>query len=334
MRISLAWSRDVSSINPLHVYSVVRPIVQKYYRVRLTRYLGRILDDRFATTRAAAPMTGRKRTGVDLALELYAKENREQVDASATTMNAEFRKHAIDNLLTLLFGGHDTSSSTLCYCYHLLWKHPETLAAARKELDGVFGVDISAADQLRENPFLVNKLHYLLAVIKEVLRMWPPASAAKQGRKDLVVRDPTTGEMCPTEGMTVWINHLVLGRSSKIWGDDVDDFKPERFLPGNVAKLPAHAWRPFEAGSRNCIGQELALMELKTVLALTLREFDIRSAFDELTSVREDGSFWTKDGSFRKGPQKVFGDEMYQVLLLSAKPNEGMPARVKRRKAF
>lgn len=249
-------------------------------------------------------------------------------------MSAEFRKAAVDNLLILLFAGHDTTSSTLCYCYKLLHDNPHTLEAARQELDSVFGVDVSAANQLRERPHLVNKLDYLLAVIKEVLRLWSPGSTARLGRKDFFIREPRTGELLPTEGTNVWIPSFVIGRSRKIWGEDVDKFKPERFLPKNIASVPVDAWRPFEKGPRNCIGQELSLIELKTVLALTLREFDIRSAFDELASLGNDGSLWTKDKSFQKGPQEAFGDPMYQVLLAAGKPREGMPARVKRRKAL
>ena len=325
---------DQQSLNPFHRYSLLRPLVTKYYRFRMIRYIGKVLDDRFAANQSDAPQTQKKKTGIDLALELYAKDNGRQTSASATTMNAEFRKAAIDNLLVLLLAGHDTTSSTLCYCYKLLNEHPHTLAAARKELDEVFGVDVSAADQLRENPFLVNKLDYLLAVIKEVLRLWAPASTTKLGRKDFFIRDPVSGELLPTEGINIWTPSFAMGRSKRLWGEDVDDFKPERFLPENAAKVPADAWRPFEKGPRNCIGQELSLIELKTVLALTLREFNVQSAFDELASLTNDGTFWTRNKSFQKGPQEVFGDPMYQVLLASGKPREGMPARVKRRKAF
>lgn len=56
--------------------------------------------------------------------------------------------------------------------------------------------------------------------------------------------------------------------------------------------------------------------------------------FDELALLSNDGSLWTKDSSFRKGPQEAFGDPMYQVLLAAGKPRKGMPARLKRRKAF
>lgn len=331
MRAALHWAIDHTSLNPFHRYSLLRGPVTKYYRWKLSTYVGEILDDRFAIKGAKAASTKKAKTGIDLALEAYARENSDRADIGASGMNAEFRQAAIDNLLILLFAGHDTTSSTLCYCYKLLHDNPHKLEAARKELDDVFGVNVSAAARLKDDPYLINKLDYALAVIKEVLRLWAPASAAKSGRKGYFIRDPQTGEMLPTEGINVWIPSFAMGRSKKLWGEDVDEFKPERFLPENMAAVPADAWRPFEKGPRNCIGQELTLVELKVILALTLREYDIRSAFDELGSLKNDGSLWTKDKSFQKGPQTVFGSDMYQVLLASAKPNEGMPARVRRR---
>lgn len=214
----------------------------------------------------------------------------------------------------------------------MLHKHPEALAKIRQELDSVFGKGVSADQALKDNPYLINQCEYTLAVIKEVLRLWPPASGVRLGQKGVFVKDPITGEMLPTEGLNVWTVSICMHRSAKIWGPDVDEFKPERFLPENAESLPPDAWRPFEKGPRNCIGQELALIEMKVVLAITIREFDIRAAYDELHTLSNDGSLWAKDDSFRKGPQKVFDDEMYQILLAAAKPREGMPARVARRK--
>lgn len=129
----------------------------------------------------------------------------------------------------------------------------------------------------------------------------------------------------------MWIVSIAMGRSKRVWGPDVLEFKPERFMPENADQVPPNAWRAFEKGPRNCIGQELALIEMKVVLAMTLREFEITGAFDELGSLMDDGSLWAKDDTFRKGPQKIFGEEMYQVLLAAAKPREGMPARIRRR---
>ena len=215
--------------------------------------------------------------------------------------------------------------------YHILQKYPAELAKVRQELDSVFGAGISAGDQLKDNPYLANQLEYTLAVIKEILRLWPAASGGRQGRKGFFIKHPTTGDMIDTEGLTIWLVNMSMQRDQRIWGDDADEFKPERFLPGNADKLPPNAWRPFEKGPRNCIGQELALIEMKVMLAMTLREFDIRSAYDELSSLMNDKTMWAKDSSYRKGPQEVFGERMHQILLGAAKPSEGMPARIKRR---
>jgi len=215
--------------------------------------------------------------------------------------------------------------------YHILQKHPAELAKVRQELDDVFGAGVSAGGQLKENPYLANQLEYTLAVIKEILRLWPAASGSRMGRKGFFIKHPTTGEMIDTDGILIWIVNMAMQRDKRIWGDDVDEFKPERFLPENADKLPPNAWRPFERGPRNCIGQELAMIEMKVMLAMTLREFDIRSAYDELNKLMNDGTMWAKDSSYRRGPQEVFGERMHQILLGAAKPSEGMPARIKRR---
>lgn len=62
-----------------------------------------------------------------------------------------------------------------------------------------------------------------------------------------------------------------------------DDFIPERFLPApdNWQEIPKDAWRPFEKGPRNCIGQELAMLELKIIMAMTCRQFDVQSGYAE-----------------------------------------------------
>lgn len=167
-------------------------------------------------------------------------------------------------------------------------------------------------------------------MIKEILRLWPPGSTIRIGPKGFFVKDPGTGELIDTEGMMLWTVTLAMHRDKRFWGDDADEFKPSRFMPENTDKLPANAFRPFEKGPRNCIGQELALIEMKVVLAMTLREFDVRSAYDELDSLKSDGTIWSRDPTFKQGPQEVFGERMHQILLAAAKPSEGMPAKVSR----
>lgn len=120
-------------------------------------------------------------------------------------------------------------------------------------------------------------------------------------------------------------------RDPSIWGPDANSFNPARFLPPQSDSISPNAYRPFEKGPRNCIGQELALIEMRIVLALTIREYAIAAAFDELGVLDGDGSIWASFGASKSGPQECYGERMYQVLMAAAKPAEGMPARIRRR---
>lgn len=117
MRKTLSWMPDVQSINPWHRNHPLRPIMWKYYKWRMDQYVGKVLDERFAVRPGSGTKKDRKKTGIDLALQEYFKESGKEVDSDLqnVTMDAEFRRFAIDNLLILLFAGHDTTASTLCY---------------------------------------------------------------------------------------------------------------------------------------------------------------------------------------------------------------------------
>ncbi|KAM0544365.1 hypothetical protein ACHAPJ_011824 [Fusarium lateritium] len=118
-------------------------------------------------------------------------------------------------------------------------------------------------------------------------------------------------------------------RHAATWGDDAHLFKPERFLYDNDSAVKRDAYVPFSRGPRNCIGQDLAMTESKIILALSVRQFDFKAAFDELDKLKDDGTGYPSDTS---GPQTQFGDEAYQIQLGAAKPREGMPCRLSLRK--
>jgi len=115
----------------------------------------------------------------------------------------------------------------------------------------------------------------------------------------------------------VWLVGFALQRRSDLF-PDANAFRPERFLAkeGESLAVPKDAWRPFEKGPRNCIGQELALLETKVIMVLTLRAFDVFACYKNV-----------KDGVVRE----VLGERAYQVLIATAKPVDGMPARVVKR---
>ena len=120
----------------------------------------------------------------------------------------------------------------------------------------------------------------------------------------------------------VWPVSHAIQRSPDLWHEP-EKFIPERWLvkEGDPLFPTKGAWRPFEFGPRHCIGVELAMIETKIIMALMLRKFDIRTAYEEVDAASG------KD-ELRTTPD---GERAYQVRIATAKPVDGMPARVYRR---
>lgn len=120
----------------------------------------------------------------------------------------------------------------------------------------------------------------------------------------------------------VWPALHAIHRHPELWKDP-HNFNPERFLvtdPADLLYPKKGAWRAFEHGSRNCIGQELAIIETKIIMALMFRSFDVRAVYEEF-----DKKMGKKSSKFTMPDEK---DRAYQVLVMAAKPSDGMPARV------
>ena len=287
----------------------------------MVQYVSRELDSRFLHNHDNGNSTSQERskTIIDLALENYLAEQTRTEDGGG--MDSTFKTAAICQIRTFLFAGHDTSSSTLCYCYHLLSLHPQIRNRLIDEHNKVLGPGLDqGARRITETPHLLNQLPYTSAVIKETLRLYPPASSTRNGEPGFTVTAPD-GRQCPTEGLLVWSNHLAIHRDPDFWPKP-DAFLPERWLVGkDDPPFPAAkgAWRAFEYGPRNCIGQELAMLEMRLVLALTVKEFRVESAYEEWDQMR---------APKKAGPKTVNGDRAYQILLGAAHPSEGFPCRV------
>ncbi|KAL8753872.1 MAG: hypothetical protein Q9199_004737 [Rusavskia elegans] len=175
-----------------------------------------------------------------------------------------------------------------------------------------------AAALLIEKPYLLNQLPYTFAVIVETLRLYPAASSTRQGEPGLDIISPD-GRSCPTDGLLIWSNHFAIHRNEEFW-QRPDEFLPQRWLAGkddDLYNADKGAWRSFEHGPRNCIGQELAILELKPSLAITLRKFNVNSTYNKYNKIRA-----------RKSPKTVDGDRAYQILFGAAHPNEGFPCKV------
>ena len=341
---------------------LIRPLLLWWNGGKLDRLLGEELDMKLAArlsgneNNAAKAFKDRKRSVIDLALDAYQKEMAENASEKGkpTTnaqMRAGFRRQAIDSIKTFIFAGHDTTSSTIAYLLYLLHLRPQVHKKAVAELDSIFGTGCSTTDiaeAIKAEPHIINRLEYCTAVIKEVLRVFPPASTLRHisteadPNKTFYVVDPKTGIKCPLAGAHVWPPMHLIGRNEAFFPQPAD-FIPERFIPSQTpfpeAKLftPAgkDAWRPFEKGPRNCIGQELAMIESKIILALVVKTFDFVAEFDgkkleKWTPIETAEEFADNiDGAKRL---TVEGHRCYQILKGSAKPVDGMPGRIYLRK--
>jgi hypothetical protein len=272
-------------LNPLQRWNPIRPFLVWKYGRTLNTYIRGELAKRFEERKFLIESRGRatdKRIGksiASLALDEYITNH---MQTETAKLDSDFVRYASAQLRLFLVAGHDTTSSSLTYTLHLLYKHPEFLARVRAEHDSVFGTDAgAAADILSNNPALLNQLPITSAAIRESLRLFPPAGGVREGSPDitLVAED---GTQYPTDGCAIWVLHEAVHRNPAYW-PRADEFVPDRFLcePEDPLYPTKGAWRAFEFGPHNCIGQTLALTEIKTLLVMVVRQFDLKEAYAE-----------------------------------------------------
>ena len=312
MRSQVNWHCTDDELNPFIRWSPIRPIVQWYNSRTMNSYISTELDKRYAEFLNGSNKNA-SRSVIDLAIEGYMSQQHNPRE----TLSPDFKRWAQAQIRLFLFAGHDSTSSTICYTFYLLAQHPDALEKLRAEHDQVLGKDITkTADILLKQPSLINQLPYTLAVIKEVLRLFPAASAMRGGRSDVALYHEDI--KLPTEGMNIWVLHNVVQKNTKYW-KQADEFVPERWLVDAEDSLypPKGGFRVFEHGPRNCIGQTLVWLDIKVVLALTVREFDIRDAYKEWDKLHPS-----------KHIKTVNGERAYQISQGGAHPADGFPCRV------
>ncbi|VTO83331.1 unnamed protein product [Fusarium graminearum] len=247
-----------------------------------------------------------------LAIRTYLKDTGKE-DISKSGVDTEFLDVTIENLKIFLFAGHDTTASTLCFAYNYLHHHPDVLAKLRKEHDEVLGPDPNSATSIiSESPTILNQLVYTTAIIKETLCLEPPIGSCREGSPTFFLRHPETGQQLPTDGFILFSASKAIHRNPKFWPNP-DKFMPERWLEQDFHRT---AYRPFELGPRGCIGQELALTELRLLLAMTVRDLEIVPAYKDEADT-------------------LYGYQAFQAHMpgeLTAHPSKGMPVRVRLRK--
>jgi cytochrome P450 len=190
-----------------------------------------------------------------------------------------------DQVMTLMFAGHDTSTSTLTFMMHELARHPDVLARLGDEQDEVLAGAPPTADQLER------ELPYLDIVLDEVLRLYPPAWIGPRR----AVREFEFGSYTVPRGAYVnycsWASH----RLPEVFPEP-EAFIPERFTRERKAALPRGAYVPFGGGQRICIGKRFGQTEVKLVATMLLQRLRLDAMPGRTMTVRQMPTLSPKGG--------------------------------------
>ncbi|KZV20740.1 hypothetical protein F511_26586 [Dorcoceras hygrometricum] len=169
----------------------------------------------------------------------------------------------VDNCKNIYLAGFETSAVAASWCLMLLASNPEWQTRAREEVLEVCKGQIPDVQMLR-------KMKLLHMVIQETMRLYPPGpTLAREALKDMKI-----GNIWVPKGVNLWTMVATLHTDTALWGPDALEFKPQRFENGiaGACKNP-NSYVPFGFGQRVCIGQHLAMLELKMLFALILSNF-------------------------------------------------------------
>jgi cytochrome P450 / NADPH-cytochrome P450 reductase len=153
-----------------------------------------------------------------------------------------------------------------------LLQNPTAYFKAQEEVDRVIGKDKMRIGHLKD-------LKYIDAVLRETLRLHPTAPAfVRSIRRDNPHETETlgSGKYTIRRGDKIVCLLSKCQTDPKVYGEDANEFKPERMLDDNFVRLPKGAWKPFGTGVRACIGRAFAWQEAQMAVALLLQNFNFR----------------------------------------------------------
>ncbi|SCX18556.1 Pentalenene oxygenase [Agrobacterium sp. DSM 25558] len=166
----------------------------------------------------------------------------------------------VDNLMTFITAGHETTALGLAWTFDLLARHPKVEKKVLAEIDTVTeGRSVTADD--------VSKLVYTRQVFSEAMRLYPPAPIITR----TALRDFQLGEYLIPEGTVLIVPIYAVHRHASLWSDP-DVFDPDRFCQEASKTRHRYAYMPFGAGPRVCIGNAFAVMEAVVILAVVLQK--------------------------------------------------------------
>lgn len=178
-------------------------------------------------------------------------------------------KDIMEHMFSMVFGGFETTSALMQWMYYTLDGRPDIEQNMREEIvahaPGALKTDTSALTH--ED---VENLHYVSAVVKETMRMYPPIWLSA---REAIAEDHFGDYRIAPETIVV-LPHIIMHRHPDYW-EKPNAFIPERFLPENEASIDEGTYFPFSHGPRKCIGYKLAEMEAKIIISKLLPFFDL-----------------------------------------------------------
>ncbi len=167
-----------------------------------------------------------------------------------------------DEALTNFFAGYETSARAMSHAWYALAQNPLVKGRLHDELDRELGDELPTLDDLKRLP-------YTLRVIKETLRLYPPAPMYA---RDVIDDDVIDGYRIE-KGSTVLLFPYFTHRHPAFWDEPVR-FEPDRHAPDAEKARHPQAYHPFAAGQRICLGNHFSLLETHIMLAILARRFD------------------------------------------------------------
>ena len=168
----------------------------------------------------------------------------------------------LHNIFLFFLAGHETTSGTLTSVLYFLSRHPDVQDKAREEVISLFGKSEPSFDDIKS-------LQYLNQVINEASRLLGPVPGVSRLAKEDCTLD---GYFIP-KGTFVICSFSNTHHDPEIWGEDVNQFNPDRWTPERVKERPNNSFNPFGAGARICLGQSFANLEMRMTLIKLLQKF-------------------------------------------------------------
>lgn len=201
------------------------------------------------------------------------------------------REELTAEALTQLIAGSDTTSNTSCALLYWIVRTPGVLEKLQKELDENIGTGVPSYDAVKDLPYVQN-------VIQETLRIHSTSSLGLPRLTPMV--SPENPDPKPIEilgytfppGTALSVPSYTIHHSKEIWGEDADEFNPDRWNEERLTDKQKDSFIPFSYGPRACVGRNVAEMELKCIVGTVFRNFEFK---DE-----HEGEMQTREGFLRK----------------------------------